>query len=182
MASIFNSKSIINFVQTPPTGLMIVEKIYQHYAFNVYLIVHLFKIMKKIIYFGLLFSISTLLAQKSQPGQDTHPVWSPNGKKIAFISNRVGVKNDNPINFEIYIMDANGSNQVRLTHNTVFEADITWSPDGSKLAFKSYRDGNAEIYVMNVDGSEQINISNSHLFNCNDCKCSRKMHYANHVW
>lgn len=103
-----------------------------------------------------------LAEQKSanQVGQNTHPVWSPDGDKIAFISNREGVNNNNPVNFEIYVMDANGSNEVRLTKNTAFEADISWSPDGSKIAFKSYRDKNDEIYVMNADGSQQRNLTN----------------------
>jgi Tol biopolymer transport system component len=36
-----------------------------------------------------------------------------------------------------------------------------WSPDGSRIAFESYRDGNFEIYVMNADGSGQTRITNN---------------------
>ena len=49
-------------------------------------------------------------------------------------------------------MDANGSNQVRLTRDSAMDTAPTWSPDGRKIAFRSDRDGNFEIYVMAVAG------------------------------
>ena len=58
-------------------------------------------------------------------------------------------------------MDANGSNQTRLTNSTLdFSPSI--SGDGSKIAFVSYRDGgNAEIYIMDADGSNQTRLTNN---------------------
>ena len=82
-----------------------------------------------------------------------NPAWSPGGTKIAFASTRDG-------NREIYIMDPNGSNVVRLTNNLAADEQPAWSPDGSKIAFVSDRDGNTEIYVMNADGSGQVNVTN----------------------
>ena len=73
--------------------------------------------------------------------------------RIAFYSDRDG-------NFEIYVMNADGTRQTRLTNNTEYDWGPTWSPDGNKIAFESYRDGNGEIYVMNADGSGQTNLSN----------------------
>ena len=74
--------------------------------------------------------------------------------KIAFQSFRDG-------NFEIYIMNADGSDQTRLTNNPAFDQYPSLSRDGKKITFVSNRDGNSEIYVMNADGSEIRNLTNS---------------------
>jgi Tol biopolymer transport system component len=58
-------------------------------------------------------------------------------------------------------MDADGSDQVRLTTDSADDLNPTWSPDGRKIAFDSRRDGNAEIYVMDADGSDQTRITNN---------------------
>src|SRR5215218_9255506 len=84
---------------------------------------------------------------------DGYPHWSPDGKKIAFMTSRDG------INYEIYVMNADGSEQTRLTNNADLDAEPSWSPDGTEIAFISSRD--YQIYVMNADGSEQTNISNN---------------------
>jgi len=81
------------------------------------------------------------------------PVLSPPPGKIVFTSTRDG-------NFEIYIMNSDGSNQTRLTDDPAFDFNPVLSPDGSKITFESSRDGNSEIYVMNVDGSGLVNLSN----------------------
>lgn len=75
-------------------------------------------------------------------------------EKIAFQAQRDG----NP---EIYIMDANGTNQLRLTFNSVFDGDPAFSRGGEKIAFSSTRDGNQEIYIMHADGSSQTRLTNS---------------------
>ncbi|MDX6695754.1 MAG: TolB protein [Blastocatellia bacterium] len=88
-------------------------------------------------------------------GASLEPAWSPDGSKIAFTSRR-----DGNFNLDIYVMNADGSSQTRLTTNAAEDRDPTWSPDGSKIAFTSTRDGNHEIYVMNADGSNQVNVTN----------------------
>ena len=76
------------------------------------------------------------------------------GTKIAFTSNRDG-------NYEIYVMDPDGTNQARLTDNSHDDYSPSWSPDGTKIAFQSNRDGNYEIYVMNADGSNQTRLTDN---------------------
>src|SRR5581483_9196050 len=102
----------------------------------------------------------------NNPGVDDRPAWSGDSNKIVFESDR---DDPNPLgcsfcNFEIYVMNANGSGQTRLTTNPARDDFPDWSPDGSKIVFTSDRDGNAEIYVMFADGSGQINITNNPAF------------------
>ena len=61
-------------------------------------------------------------------------------------------------------MDANGDNRVRLTDKSTQDHHPSWSPDGKRIAFESYRDGNAEIYVMDADGRNQIRLTVSPAF------------------
>jgi len=82
---------------------------------------------------------------------DYDPIFSPDGKKIAFTSLRDG-------NQEIYVMDADGTDQTNLTKNATQDSHPAFSPNGKKIAF-GRREGSAndsEIYKMNAsNGSEQ---------------------------
>ena len=56
---------------------------------------------------------------------------------------------------DIYVINADGSGLNQLTTDPAADFDPAWSPDGSKIAFRSTRDGHDEIYLMNADGSGQ---------------------------
>ena len=69
-------------------------------------------------------------------------------------------QSDRDGNFEIYVMDAAGANQVRITNNSTDDWSPSWSRDGKRIVFTSVRDVNREIYIMDVDGSNQVNLTN----------------------
>lgn len=54
-------------------------------------------------------------------------------------------------NRDIYVMDIDGGNRIRLTGNLAVDMHPAWSPDGDKIAFLPNRDGNFEIYVMEAE-------------------------------
>jgi TolB protein len=56
---------------------------------------------------------------------------------------------------EIFTIDVDGQNLTRLTDNDVWDLYPAWSPDGSSIAFLSFRDADLDLYIMNSDGSDQ---------------------------
>jgi len=85
------------------------------------------------------------------------PVWSPDGRKIAF------VRLSKPLG--VYVVNADGSGMRNLTPKPVGAyAAPAWSPDGRRIAFVSERDGNSEVYVMNANGSGQRSLTRNPAF------------------
>src|SRR5690606_30395331 len=82
--------------------------------------------------------------------------------RIAYVSTLpVGVDRFNP---EIFIINPDGSNVTQLTNSLASDRYPVWSPDGTRIAFMSDRDGNDEIYVMNADGSNVIRLTNNNAY------------------
>jgi TolB protein len=79
------------------------------------------------------------------PANDESPQWSPDGKTIAFVSERDGSS-------EIFVMNPDGSGQKALT-TAAKDSIPKWSPDSRRLAFIRVTAGKAAIAVMNADGS-----------------------------
>jgi Tol biopolymer transport system component len=91
-------------------------------------------------------------------GAGRWPAWSPDGRRIAFADDRDG-------DFEIFVMNADGTDVVQLTHNDVDDGDPSWSPDAGRLAFtRFFQSGDhfgGDIYVMDADGGGEVNLTNS---------------------
>lgn len=105
---------------------------------------------------------SAVFAQDTSPAitkltniETSYPYWSPDGARIVLQSNRIDG------NREIFVMDADGSGLVRITHDPGEDQTPVWSPDGRRIAFQSNRSGNWDIYLMSVDGSGVVNLTNS---------------------
>jgi Tol biopolymer transport system component len=95
------------------------------------------------------------------PPADNAPAWSPDGNKIVFQRTLPGADGQlSDGNDEIYVMNADGTDQTRLTYYPGRDDDPDWSPDGRWIAF--HRDHQPidsqilEVFVMNADGSNQI--------------------------
>ena len=85
--------------------------------------------------------------------RDNAPSWAPNGRQIAFHSSRHDDNNPHTgeENTEIYVMDADGRSQRRLTHYTGLDTGPDWHPDGPQIAFTSTRNGTFNIFVIDTD-------------------------------
>lgn len=131
-------------------------------------------------------SNQTRLTFTNDPFTDSQPAWSVDGLKLAFTSTRDSTidtwtdaddfeipEDDGQtfprsrlnINKEVYVMNANGSAQTRLTNTLENDETPAWSGDGSKIVFRSDRERDnydpvPQIWVMNPDGTAQINLSN----------------------
>ena len=95
---------------------------------------------------------------------DREPSWSPDGEHIIFSARREGhFENKFAITYEIYVMDADGQNEQRLTENRKNDGAPSWSPDGKRIVFEADRKGdfeNYDVYVMDADGGNQQKLTN----------------------
>jgi Tol biopolymer transport system component len=83
---------------------------------------------------------------------DRQPAYSPDGRKIAFESNRSGVGN-------IWVCGSDGSNPVQLTSFTALSGTPNWSPDGRRIVFDSAVGGDWDLYVIEAEGGTPRNLT-----------------------
>ena len=83
---------------------------------------------------------------------------SPDGKQIAYTVSYYSVK-ENKSHTVIYVMNADGTNNLLLTHTADSEVEPTWIKGGSKIAFLTAASGSMQIWEMNPDGSERKQLS-----------------------
>jgi Tol biopolymer transport system component len=94
------------------------------------------------------------------PSNLAEPAWSPDGTKIAFAACREREAGSVYCNTDIYLMNADGSGQTRLTHDPAYDANPAWSPDGRTIGFNSFRDGPSHLYTVNSDGTGERRLTN----------------------
>lgn len=92
------------------------------------------------------------------PGQEYVPAWSPDGTRIAFVS-QVGQKQ------ELYAINVDGSHLQQLTDTTTPAYGPAWSPDGARIVYTSNAGGSDQLYVMNGDGSHSTQLTIMGLYN-----------------
>ena len=91
------------------------------------------------------------------PARDFNPRWSPDGKHIAFRREipgeiiKIPGEQIQTYTYDVFLMDADGSNQRNLTNHPSINAMGSWSPDGRHIAFTSSRSGRLNIHLITVE-------------------------------
>lgn len=97
------------------------------------------------------------------PYEDTEPAWSPDGQRIAFISNRTDEPDFNR-NSDVWVVSAAGGQVERFSGGPGTDASPRWSPDGAWLAFRGNSDphdygSQHQIWLASADGGEPRNLT-----------------------
>ncbi len=98
-------------------------------------------------------------------GDETTPAWSTDGTKLAYTAYTSDTNSDGQITYRdrgsIWVADRDGSGAAALTDTSTNDQWPTWSPDGTRIAFQTWRGDNADIYVINADGSGLVPLTES---------------------
>ena len=89
-----------------------------------------------------------------------YPAWSPDGRRIVFIHATDADKDGNPVDEQVWVMNADGSHKVQLTSGAAPHDQVPdWSPDGKRIAYEEGAVGSGRIWVMNADGSHKTKLT-----------------------
>lgn len=97
---------------------------------------------------------SNIRALTIHGADDSEPSWSPDGRKIAFLSERSGQD-------EVYLMDTEGANLEQLTELPVLKSGLSWSSDGQDVIFE----GSGDLYIVDVETKEVTRLTSTANFN-----------------
>lgn len=92
-------------------------------------------------------------------GMLSSPVWSPDGKRLAF------VQGDRRGNSDIMVLDVASGRARRLTDGTGINTEPSWNPNGNQIAFTSDREGGPQVFLMQDDGSNLRRLTGEGLYN-----------------
>jgi len=99
--------------------------------------------------------IGTPMRLTNNSEEERAPAWSPDGRRIVFSCRRGGP------DFELCVMNADGTGQVQLTDNDVPDLTSSWSPDGKKIVFNRRVGGRGalQLFVVNADGKGEVQLT-----------------------
>ena len=104
------------------------------------------------------------------PGGDLAPDWSPDGSAIVFErtgrdfdlrapSLAVTIAESNHADSDLYTVSPDGGSLTRITEDGAVDTHPAWSPDGSRIAFETDRDGGLDIYTVAADGTDLTRVT-----------------------
>jgi Tol biopolymer transport system component len=104
--------------------------------------------------FSRIFVLSAGDQQPTHIAEGCVPTLSPDGQRVAYSNNG-----------DIFVINADGSQETRLTNDAAHDSFPIWSPDGQRIAFARDGVGTRFLYVMRADGSQQIQLTNKSVNN-----------------
>ena len=87
------------------------------------------------------------------PGDAANPSWSPDGRRLVFDASPEGIDESGNGEFELWTINADGTNVRRITNDTVNDWAASWSPDGKEIAFSRGRNDQYEIFRSALGGT-----------------------------